>query len=164
MACMGKIDLLSAYWQGEVTSRGQTVRMRSFMDRYLHPGRTEENRVAVQMFRHTLMHTGALRFLYDKTNDVKYTWRVHFGFTFPPNVRHYSITTEDARYQEMLKAVPVSTASSSSKIRALNLGIIHLVSDLKRGLTAYLADLETDLVLQTNYQKASPKILIQEFE
>jgi hypothetical protein len=163
MACMGKIDLLSAYWRGEVTHRGQTARMISFMNRYLHPGKAEENRVAVQMFRHTLMHTGALRFLYDRTNDVKYTWRVHFGFSFPAHIQHYTITTEDAKYQDMLREIPVSTASSSTTIRALNLSIIHLVGDLKRALAAYLADLETDFVLQANYERATVSVLVQEF-
>jgi hypothetical protein len=60
MTCMGKIDVQSSYWSGQVGSQGQTHRMISFMNRYLYPGRTDEHRVSVQMFRHTLMHTGAL--------------------------------------------------------------------------------------------------------
>jgi hypothetical protein len=49
MTCMGKIDVLSSYWSGQVGSQGQTRRMISFMDHCLHPGRIEEQIVAVQM-------------------------------------------------------------------------------------------------------------------
>jgi hypothetical protein len=63
----------------------------------------------------------------------------------------------------MLREIPVSTASSSTTIRALNLSIIHLVGDLKRALAAYLADLETDFVLQANYERATVSVLVQEF-
>ena len=98
MACMGKIDVLSAYHDGRVTAYGQTQRMISFMDRYLYPGRSEEHKVAVKMFRHTLMHTGALRFIYDPATDTRYTWRVHLDDQLPP-ASHYTVTIEDSRYR-----------------------------------------------------------------
>jgi hypothetical protein len=112
MTCMGRIDVLSSYWSGRVGSRDQTQRMISFMDRYLYPGRVEEHRVAVQMFRHTLMHTGALRFLYDRASDTRYAWRVYFGEGLRP-AWHYRITTEDEQHQEQLRALPVSTVVHS---------------------------------------------------
>jgi len=109
MVCMGKIDVLSSYWTGKAgNGSGQTKRMVSFMDRYLYPGKTAEHRVSVQMFRHTLMHTGALRFLYDKKADTRYTWRVYFGEGLSSG-EHYTITAQDARYQDQLMTLGVST-------------------------------------------------------
>jgi hypothetical protein len=67
MACMGQIDLMSKceFGRGEPTG-GQTPRMLNFMERYLDQNKLDEHRVAVQLMRHTLMHTGELRFLYEK--------------------------------------------------------------------------------------------------
>jgi hypothetical protein len=159
---MGKIDVLSSYWSGQVGSSGQTRRMASFMDRYLYPGRTDEHQVAVQMFRHTLMHTGALRFLYDRTTDTRYTWRVFFGEGLRPEW-HYRITTEDERYQHQLRALAVSTGSTSSTCKSLNVSIPRFVEDLDRATKGYLADFAIDTSLQANYDHADPHIIIQEF-
>jgi hypothetical protein len=162
MACMGRIDVLSAYWTGGVGSAGQTARMRKFLDRYLAPGKAEENRVAVQMFRHSLMHTGGLRYLYDRRHDIKYTWRVYFT-SLPDGIGHYTVTTEDRANAGELATFAVSTGSKTSVIRALNVGIVPLVQDIKRAQQAYLADLATDATLQSNYRAVAPRVLIQEF-
>lgn len=45
-------------------------RVQSFMERYLDTQKADEHRVAIQLMRHTLMHTGALRFLYDEKNET----------------------------------------------------------------------------------------------
>jgi len=163
MACMGKIDVLSSFWSGQLGSRGQTCRMILFMDRYLHPGRHEEHQVAVQMFRHTLMHTGSLRFLYNRTTKTRYTWRVYFGEGLRPEW-HYRITTEDERYQDQLRALAVSTGSTSSTIKVLNASVPRFVGDLNHAAQAYLSEFETDSRLQANYDKVLPRILIQEFK
>jgi hypothetical protein len=162
MTCMGRIDVLSSYWSGRVGSRGQTQRMILFMDRYLHPGRIEEHRVAVQMFRHTLMHTGALQFLYNRTTDTRYTRRVYFGEGLRPEW-HYRITTEDEQYQEQLRALPVSTGSANSVIKALNVSITRFIGDLSHALQVFLTEFEADASLQANYDNAHPQIVIQEF-
>ena len=52
----------------------ETPRMQSFMERYLDAHRTDEHRVAIQLMRNTLMHTGALRYLYEKRTETAYTW------------------------------------------------------------------------------------------
>jgi hypothetical protein len=36
--------------------------------------------------------------------------------------------------------------------RILNIGLLYLLGDLKRGLSAYLADLQGDASLQANYR------------
>jgi hypothetical protein len=75
--------------------RNQTPRMQGFMERYLDAQKADEHRVAIQLMRHTLMHTGSLRFLYDEKNETGYTWRIHFGDTFPTSIGHYTLTAED---------------------------------------------------------------------
>ena len=162
MACMGKIDVLSAYWSGQVGSHRQTPRMIAFMNRYLYPGRTVEHQVAVQLFRHTLMHTGSLRFLYDRTNDTRYTWRVYLGKGLRPDW-HYSITTEDPQSQDQLYAPCVSTGSRHSVCKALNVSIPRFAEDLSHATQLYLSDFENNTNLQTNYDNAHPHIIIQEF-
>lgn len=161
--CMGKIDLLSSFWTGKVgQGSDQTKRMIAFMERHLHPGKTAEHRVAVQMFRHTLMHTGALRFLYNKNTDIRYTWRVFFGEGLSPG-EHYTTTTHDPQYQDQLMALGVSTGSTTPRVDSLNVSIELFAADVKRAITAYLDDLAADPQLQANYDLAHPKIIIQEF-
>jgi hypothetical protein len=63
MAALGQIDTLSVCHGGNVGK--QTPRMIAFLDRYVYPGRLDVHRAVVQMLRHTLMHTGALRYLFD---------------------------------------------------------------------------------------------------
>ena len=46
---------------------------------YPMPEQLRIHSVVVQMFRHSLMHTGALRFVFDRGESVAYTWRVHLG-------------------------------------------------------------------------------------
>jgi hypothetical protein len=162
MTCMGRIDVLSSYWSGQVGSHGQTRRMIDFMDRYLYPGRADEHQVSVQLFRHTLMHTGALRFIYDRTNDTRYTWRVFFGEGLRPEW-HYRITTEDEQYQDQLRSPIISTGSTTSACKALNVSIPRLIADLSRSNLRYLSEFEADPVLQANYDAAYPRIIIQEF-
>jgi hypothetical protein len=75
MSCMGQIDVMSlCVFDLDKKKGDQTRRMQGFMDHYLYPKKFDENRVAIQLMRHTLMHTGALRYLYDETNQVAYTW------------------------------------------------------------------------------------------
>lgn len=70
MTCLAQVDVLSVYEKGVISHRNQTPRMQGFLDRYLRPGRSEEHRVAIELFRHKLMHTGALRYVYDTTTHT----------------------------------------------------------------------------------------------
>lgn len=163
MACMAKIDMLSSYWSGQVGSKGQTQRMRAFMEKYLYPGKAGEIQVAVQMFRHTLMHTGALRFLYDRKADARYTWRVYLD-ALPPHFTHFTITDEDPTYQDQLLAPVVSTGSTTRTTKALNVSIPVFAADLRRAMSDYLEDLAAESVLQTHFDRADAHIIIQEFD
>lgn len=160
MVCLSKIDLLSAIWSGQVGSRGQTQRMMLFMEKYLYPGKSEEQGVAVQMFRHTLMHTGSLRFLYSRPRDAKYTWRVYWS-SLPSHYTHFTITQEDAQYQDILGAINVTGLSTNPSFRALNISILQFAKDLRNAASSYVTDLLTDLALQSRYEKAMGSIEIQ---
>jgi hypothetical protein len=68
---MAQIDLMSKReWGPNEPPRNQIPRMQSFMERYLDTQKADEHRVAIQLMRHALMHTGALRFLYDEKNET----------------------------------------------------------------------------------------------
>lgn len=128
MTCFAHIDLLSAYWRGN--KNGQTERMIAFMDKYISPNR-EANSVAVQMWRHKLMHTAEPRFLTNQTTGKVYKWLLHWREHLPIE-QHYI-------FQE----------TSDSKI--LNIGLIYLIEDTIRGVEKYLADLVESRLLQEKY-------------
>jgi hypothetical protein len=67
--------------------------MRRFLELYVEHGDDEVRRVLVQMLRHSLMHTGALRFLAGE--GIAYTWRIQFGHSMPSHVEHFSISEVD---------------------------------------------------------------------
>lgn len=151
MACMAKIDLWSSLWAGRtgkgngslpsgVPFRSQTRRMVAFMTTYLGPDK-ETHRIAVELFRHTLLHTGAMRFLYDEARDTKYTWRVFFGefelYAVPH--RHYTISDETSNCPGELATITSAAASERSPVHAINVSIPSFVADLRRALTGYLS-------------------------
>lgn len=160
MACMGQIDLMSKCEWGPNEPRGnQTPRMQSFMERYLDAQKVDEHRVAIQLTRHTLMHTGALRFLYEPSTGTAYTWRIHFGDTFPsPQFGHYTLTTEDQAYHNELLA---SVSGNVSAVRALNLQITQFAADVLQVAKDYTTKMTTNSTLQTNCEGAYPAIQVQ---
>jgi|GEM_PF-2607452 len=129
MACMGQIDLLSkCEWGPSEPPRNQTPRMQSFMEKYLGADKADEHRVAIQLMRHTLMHTGALRYLYEPSTGTAYTWRVHFGGVFSSaGFGHYTLTTEDPAHQRDLLA---SVDGNVTCVKALNLQITQFAADI----------------------------------
>lgn len=137
MVCFAHIDLFSAYWRGDTSPIGQTQRMIDFMQRYLSPNR-EACGVAVQMWRHTLMHTGAPRFLVDKDTQNTYRWLLHWGEHLPSD-QHF-------------------TLNEGSHWKKLNMGLLYLIRDLRAGLDKYLADLSEDAELQEKFEQVEAQI------
>jgi len=66
MAVFSRFDILSAYWKGDGSTKGQTARMAEFLETFLRHN-TEANGVAIQMWRHKLMHTSQPRYLLDES-------------------------------------------------------------------------------------------------
>jgi hypothetical protein len=128
MTCFAHIDLLSAYWRGN--DNGQTERMIAFMDTYISSNR-EANSLAVQVWRHKLMHTAEPRYLTNRTTGKVYKWLLHWREHLPIK-QHYT-------FQE------------TSSMKALNIGLMYLIEDIKRGAEKYLSELATSNQLQENY-------------
>ena len=81
MAAMAKVDYLSQHWirkrpKGKHKD-GQTKRMVQFMHSYLGYGK-EASEIAVQFFRHNLMHTSDLAEIHDDKGG-SYRWLLHHG-------------------------------------------------------------------------------------
>jgi hypothetical protein len=160
MACMGQIDLMSKCEWGPVEPpRSQTPRMQAFMQYYLDAHRVDEHRVAIQLMRHTLMHSGALRYLYEPKTGTAYTWRIHFGDTFPSaQFGHYTLTTEDPAYQDDLLT---SVSGNITAVKALNLQITRFAADILQVAKDYTTKMSTDPALQTNCVGVYPAIGVQ---
>lgn len=159
MACMGQLDLMSKceFGPGEPPG-GQTPRMKSFMERYLDAQKTDEHRVAIQLMRHTLMHTGALRYLYEKKTETAYTWRIHFDGTFPTHFGHYTLTIEDPTYQDHLLA---AVNAKVTTVKALNIWLTAFAEDIQRVAKTYTEAMDTDPVLRNNCEQVYPTIRVQ---
>jgi hypothetical protein len=159
MACMGQLDLMSKCEIGPSDSPGgQTPRMQSFMERYLYARKVDEHRVAIQLMRHTLMHTGALRYLYEKQTETAYTWRIHFGDSFPTHFEHYTLTVEDPTYQDhLLAAVDGKVAA----VKALNIQLTELAADIQRVAETYTKAMSAAPALRNNCERVYPAIRVQ---
>jgi hypothetical protein len=145
MGLFARIDLLSAYWKGDAPAQGQTLRMIDFMDKYISPAPNREaNSAAVQMWRHKLMHTSEPRYLLDEHTGKVYRWLLHW-FEQLPRAQHYTFAE-----------------TYDSKI--LNLGLVYLIEDLKKGLEKYLADLSASASLQSNYEKVQAQLASYKFK
>ena len=142
MAVFSRIDLLSSYWKGNAATRGQTPRMIHFMDKYISPNH-EANSVAVQMWRHKLMHTTEPRYLFNVRTGKYYGWLLHWWEHLPLE-QHYTFT-------------------ETSDSRILNLGLVYLIEDYKVGLKEYLSNLAETPELQSNVEKAQAEITTYEF-
>lgn len=146
MLCFAWIDLLSSYWDGGA-ERSQNLRMLNFMDRYISPhrkARREVHNVAVQCWRHKLMHTTEPRRLREASTGVEYDWLLHWWTDLPAD-QHYTF----------------QHGSTNRKI--LNMGLIYLIADIRHGLEQYLDDLTVDQDLQRNFERIQANLNLQEF-
>jgi hypothetical protein len=131
------------------------------MERYLDAQKVDEHRVAIQLMRHTLMHTGALRFLHDKKTEIGYTWRIHFGDTFPTSIGHCTLTAEDPQYQGILQR---AVNGKVVGVKALNVQLTAFAADILRVAHDYTAAMTTDPTLQSKCQVAYRDIQVQQFK
>lgn len=131
-----RVDMASAYWKGNFDS--QTLRMVGFMDLYVSSNR-EANSVAVQMWRHKLMHTSQPRYLRNEKIGKTYRWLLHW-WTHLPAEQHYTF---------------VETSDS----RILNIGLVYLISDLRRGIERFLHDLQGSVDLQVRFKQVDHELL-----
>lgn len=108
MNAMSFVDRLSCYFTGNAHGE-QTKRMRTLL---MAAGYAPHSAgVAVQMWRHTLMHTGSPYAIRNSQTGVTYRWLLHWGEHLPRN-QHMTL------------------AEASSTEQVLNMGALYLIDDL----------------------------------
>lgn len=162
MACMGQIDVMSLCMFGPDKKKGdQTKRMQRFMEEYIDPTKVEQHRVAIQLFRHTLMHTGALNYQYDETRKIAYTWQVYFGDSAASKRKHYTLKVEEPAHQAHLleagQGRPVET------IKALNFRLIVFAETVLDAAQAWDAAMRADKEMQSRCVSNYSKVRFQVF-
>lgn len=120
----------------------QTVRMVRFLDTYVQPEKHNASCVAVQLWRHALMHTGQGRLHQDRDSGDIYTWQLFFGPS--SGIRHYELWRHPHDQRMVLSIVMTDFAQ-----------------DLRNGLARYLDDLKKDGALQATFQKEDAHIQLQ---
>ena len=123
------IDLISAYWKG--SEKDQSRRMISFMNEYIR-NKNEENSVAIQFWRHKLMHTAWPRELQNKKTQKIYKWLLHW-FEHLPKEQHFTFTETNDR-------------------KILNVGLVYLIKDIGNGLAQYKKALGESEELTRKYE------------
>src|SRR5438046_1381265 len=96
MAVFARFDLLSAYWKGTVSSKGQTGRMIEFLNTFVRCN-PEANSVSVQMWRHKLMHTSRPRYLLNEATGKTYRWLLHWREHLPREQHFTFVDTGESR-------------------------------------------------------------------
>lgn len=124
------VDRASALWAGSDSAKGQTSRMVAFLDRYVSLNH-EANSVAVQTWRHKLMHTARPRLLTNSATGKTYHWLLHW-WVHLPREQHYTFVDSGTR-------------------RILNVGLVYLIEDLRVGIVTYLDELAGSQDLQQKF-------------
>jgi hypothetical protein len=162
MACMGQIDLMSRCWFGPGEPQGgQAARMLAFMKSYLDSQKVDEHRVAIQLMRHTLMHTGALRYLYAKKTNTGYTWHIQFDNTLPATAGHYTLTdVELSDHADLIAAAP----GPVNRVKSLNLRLTTFAADIVGAAISYTVAMRADPAQRSKCEAAWPEIKVQELK
>lgn len=109
MCLFSKLDLFSQYWFP--TETDQTKKMVSFLGEYLNYSE-KESEIAVQLWRHKLMHTSEPRILTEAITGKRYGWLL----------QHELDVEKHWRFQ------------GNADPRILSVGVLNLASDLRSGL------------------------------
>ena len=109
--------------------------------------------------RHTLMHTGALRFLYDEKNETG-----HLADLLRRHVSqfrgHYTLTVE-IQYQDVLRA---AVNGKITTVKALNVQLTAFAADILRVAKDYAAETRKDPTLQSNCELVYPTVRVQQLK
>lgn len=130
------IDRLSKFWAGGKNNiaphtprrphTGQTERMVAFMEKYHSPQRTV-HQLAVELWRHTLMHEGKPRELVNKNGE-------HFHWTLVWQL-------EDAQSHYTVETRPPAPHGEAFTLHTFRMDVLHLVDDLEHIFGGYCSDL-----------------------
>ncbi|MCI0563521.1 MAG: hypothetical protein MN733_34025, partial [Nitrososphaera sp.] len=133
---LATIDYFSSYWagwndRGRDKNKKQTVRLVGFMVKYLGY-HEKESKIAVNIWRHKLMHTGEPRVLKATNSTERYHWKI--GVNLPSHMTLTSIAAPDD-YELQFDCYAIG--------RDLRAGVL--------GPTGYLTDLRGSTDLQGKF-------------
>lgn len=133
---LATIDYFSSYWAGWNDSGGdknknQTLRLVEFIKKYLRY-EEKESKIAVNILRHKLMHTGEPRALRAKNSMERYHWRIGVGL---PGHMELTLVTAPHEYELQFDCYAIC--------HDLRTGVL--------GASGYLADLRNSTDLQTKF-------------
>ncbi len=129
-----RTDLASALWKG--SGSNDSRRMVDFLTHFASVGRREAS-VAVNIWRHKLVHTSAPRVVHDRTTGQDLHWLLHWGDEHLPRSDHFRFQSNDV---------------------VLNLSLFGLLETLRTALVAYVEALRRDATLQTRYDATLSRI------
>jgi hypothetical protein len=140
VAAFSRIDLYSAYYVGNLKSP-ITKRMTEFMVNFMAVDE-KAARVAIEMFRHRIVHTSIPRPSSDKTSGVRFLWLLQWGDDHLPRADNLALQPNGY---------------------VVNLSLLGLLDELKGGLSKYLQALSTDQPLIDNYNAVEAQLANLEF-
>jgi hypothetical protein len=120
MAVFSQVDLLASLSAGTTRARGQTKRMTAFLER--HTKRDPQAiTLAVQLYRHTLMHTGRPRELLDESTGRRHYFLLHWGRDQADETAHFTVD-EDGELTLNLECLleDLSSAFASFRLEAIS--------------------------------------------
>lgn len=139
MSAFARVDLYSRLALGQMKG-DQTGRMLEFLNTYL-PNDVLAHRLAVQLWRHTLMHTTRPRRLRDTKSGREYFYLLHWGADQLPREQHY--TVQDGQN--------------------LAVGLEFLLEDLLSAIERLRTKAGTDSALRARVLTEWPTIALQKF-
>ena len=142
MGCFAFVDLLSKLSQ---SSPNQTDRMIGFMEAHIGERRLA-NEIAIQMWRHALMHTGNPQRLIEKDSGATYLWLLHWGRNHMPPDQHMT-------FREL-----------PSGERVLNTALFFLIEDVLRGAENLFSEASHDMALALSIENAQASVRQYRFE
>lgn len=123
---MGGFSLLDRFSQLAVADDRQTPRMVEFAVRWLKYDPMLSN-IAVQMWRHGLMHTGQPQRLIDSRAGNTWRWLLHWGSSHLPREQHMTWST------------------SGPGENILNFALLHFLDDLHASVDRWFRTLKDDV-------------------
>lgn len=145
MAAFASIDLHSRLWvtdpnRGTKAKLPQTARMVAYMNRFL-PGTSTAHAVAVQLWRHTLMHTGGPRQIVDRDSRREFSYLLHWSSAQLPAEQHFELESD----------------------KKLNLALDLLLGNIAAALATIRREAENDRAIAAQTEMAWQEIVIQKF-
>lgn len=147
MYTFATIDYFSSFWRGwnqhSPQGQNQTKRIVDFLEEFLEYPR-EESFIAVNIWRHKLIHTAEPRIVKDKNSNKRYGWLIG-----PRLENHWELQENHSDYY------------------VINIGIFNLIDDLKEGIfgrNGYFNKLKSSSDLQRNWKNMMDEISTYEVD